>query len=128
MLNPRLHFCTTLLLKNKYCQNGTFNPTALPFIPRWELLTSDSSSVKFPTMSLQSDTKSSRWSWRHSSSYQNRWSNIRSEHPRSQSRPGILQHTGSCPSFGSHEAPLMLFELVLLCFIGGGGMYVPRNG
>lgn len=31
--------------------------------------TSDSSSVRFPTMSLQFDTRSSRWSWRHSSSW-----------------------------------------------------------
>lgn len=32
------------------------------------VVTSDSSSVRFPTTSLQSDTRSSRWSWRHSSS------------------------------------------------------------
>lgn len=37
------------------------------------LKTSDSSSVRLPTTSLQADTRSSKWSCRHSSSWTHRW-------------------------------------------------------
>lgn len=52
--------------------------------------TSDSSSVRFPTTSLQFDTRSSIWSWRHSSSWcrkkppVNHWHKVRSQNHKSQ--------------------------------------------